>query len=284
MGGAVAVAAFASDRPPAADRLVLLAPAVWGWSSQAAQLPRQPVGSRTSDGSTALEPPDWAVRDIRASDNLVELLRMGRDPDMIFATRFDALCGLVDLMETASRDLGRTRVPTALFYGAHDQIIEDEPMALALERAGEPPNLRTAYYRRRLAPAEPGPAGPARLWGRGGLPARSRRAVPVGRPAGSRRIVSASKPSCLPGKSRRRICRAQKSAQGRLSSGHDAFRFAVFRRTTKACTPSLTRKPASGPLSRCTPPRGARRWAAAACGTTAPRPRRWRTFCVCRAA
>ncbi len=34
LGGAVAIEAFASDRPPAADRLVLLAPAVWGWSSQ----------------------------------------------------------------------------------------------------------------------------------------------------------------------------------------------------------------------------------------------------------
>ena len=36
MGGAVAIDAFASDRPPDADRLVLLAPAVWGWSSQPA--------------------------------------------------------------------------------------------------------------------------------------------------------------------------------------------------------------------------------------------------------
>ena len=34
MGGAVAITAFASDVPPAADRLILLAPAVWGWSSQ----------------------------------------------------------------------------------------------------------------------------------------------------------------------------------------------------------------------------------------------------------
>ena len=34
MGGAVAIEAFASDRPPDADRLVLLAPAVWGWSTQ----------------------------------------------------------------------------------------------------------------------------------------------------------------------------------------------------------------------------------------------------------
>src|SRR5690606_23944502 len=34
MGGAVAIAAFASDTPPEADRVILLAPAVWGWSAQ----------------------------------------------------------------------------------------------------------------------------------------------------------------------------------------------------------------------------------------------------------
>ena len=34
MGGSVATAAFGSDRPPDADRVVLLAPGVWGWSSQ----------------------------------------------------------------------------------------------------------------------------------------------------------------------------------------------------------------------------------------------------------
>ncbi len=36
LGGAVAIEAFASNRPPAADRLILLAPAVWGWSRQPA--------------------------------------------------------------------------------------------------------------------------------------------------------------------------------------------------------------------------------------------------------
>ena len=50
LGGAVAIEAFASDRPPAADRLVLLAPAVWGWSSQPlayklALLARRPPGA-----------------------------------------------------------------------------------------------------------------------------------------------------------------------------------------------------------------------------------------------
>jgi alpha-beta hydrolase superfamily lysophospholipase len=144
MGGGVAILAFASDRPPEADRLVLLAPAVWGWSSQ-------PVANRASLwvaarllGSVAAEPPEIAVRDILASSNLPELYRMGRDPEMIFATRFDTLYGLVQLMEDASRGLGRVRAPTAYLYGATDQIIPREATLRAL--ASAPAGMRTAYY------------------------------------------------------------------------------------------------------------------------------------------
>src|SRR5690606_19087953 len=36
MGGSSTIAAFGSDAPPDADRVVLLAPGVWGWSSQSA--------------------------------------------------------------------------------------------------------------------------------------------------------------------------------------------------------------------------------------------------------
>ncbi|WP_262422896.1 lysophospholipase [Brevundimonas denitrificans] len=57
MGGAVAVAAFASDRPPAADRLVLLAPAVWGWSSQPFSYRASLWAAARLMGSTALERP-----------------------------------------------------------------------------------------------------------------------------------------------------------------------------------------------------------------------------------
>ena len=62
MGGAVAIAAFASDRPPAADRVILLAPAVWGWSAQG------PVNSAglwiaaRAMGDRAVDAPEWAVR------------------------------------------------------------------------------------------------------------------------------------------------------------------------------------------------------------------------------
>ncbi len=146
MGGAVAVSAFASDRPPAADQAILLAPAVWGWSSQS--LPNRVslwVAARVL-GSRAVEPPDWAVRDIRATDNLVELIANGNDPRFLRSTRFDALYGLVDLMESATNALGQMRGPVALLYGALDQIIEKGPMRRALVRSGSPPNLRTAWY------------------------------------------------------------------------------------------------------------------------------------------
>lgn len=146
MGGAVAVSAFASSRPPDADRLILLAPAVWGWSSQ-------PWTSRAGlwlaarlMGGIAASPPDWAVRDLMATDNLPELRRMSRDPGMIFETRFDTLYGLVGLMEGASGRLGALPGPTLLAYGGRDQIIPPAAMARALAVAGEPAGLTTAFY------------------------------------------------------------------------------------------------------------------------------------------
>ncbi|ADL02121.1 alpha/beta fold hydrolase [Brevundimonas subvibrioides] len=146
MGGAVAICAFASDRPPVADQAILLAPAVWGWSSQNVANRASLWAAARLLGGRAVEAPDWAVRDIRATDNLAELVANGTDPLFIRATRFDTLSGLVDLMESAARQLGQVRVPTMLMYGAHDQIIEPGPMRRALVQAGDPPNLRTAWY------------------------------------------------------------------------------------------------------------------------------------------
>jgi acylglycerol lipase len=146
MGGAVAIAAFASDRPPDADRVILLAPAVWGWSAQG---PLNSAGlwiAARAMGDRAVEAPEWAVRDRLASDNRLELFRNYRDPNSLITTRFDTLYGLVDLMETASRRLGEIEAPTLLFYGAHDNVIQDRPMRQALDRAGPRLGLRTAFY------------------------------------------------------------------------------------------------------------------------------------------
>jgi alpha-beta hydrolase superfamily lysophospholipase len=144
MGGAEAIEAFASDHPPDADRLILASPAVWGWSSQplinrvALWIAAHTIGSRS------IEPPDVVVDHITASDNLGELRRMGLDPDLVWGTRPDAVYGLVDLMDRASRDVAKLKLPSAYLYGAHDEII---PKAAAFPAAARmPAGMPTAYY------------------------------------------------------------------------------------------------------------------------------------------
>ena len=144
MGGAVAICAFASDSPPEADRLVLLAPAVWGWSSQ-------PVPNKTLLWLSArlapdrpVTPPEWLSSAVQPSDNLEELQAMGRDPQMIWGARPDTLFGLVSLMETASRDIGLFKAPIAYLYGARDQVIPQSPSLSAAARIK--PSDRTAWY------------------------------------------------------------------------------------------------------------------------------------------
>jgi alpha-beta hydrolase superfamily lysophospholipase len=145
MGGAVTIEAFASDRPPSADRVVLLAPAVWGWSTQ-------PLPNKTALWLTAhvapsldLEPPRFVTNSIQASDNIDELRRMGRDPLMLWGARVDALYGLVRLMERASRDIGRIGPPTLYLTGDHDQIVP--PAAARRAARNLKPQDRSGDYR-----------------------------------------------------------------------------------------------------------------------------------------
>lgn len=144
MGGAVAITAFASERPPDADRLVLLSPAVWGWGEQ--PLPNTIalwLGAHVAPGR-ALEPPPFITRRIRASDNIDILRTMSRDRNLIFGARIDALYGLVDLMQHAQDQIGRVRVPTFYAYGAHDQIIPQAAAERAAAKLGA--GGRTAFY------------------------------------------------------------------------------------------------------------------------------------------
>lgn len=144
MGAATAIAAFSSDDPPRADRLVLVAPAVWGWST----MPRSYaatlwVGAHTFPYRNVV-PPKGVVRRITPSDNTAMLRKLGRDRNMLFTTRIDAVYGLVRLMERASDGAGDIKAPTAFLYGAKDQII---PKASALKAARKlPPSARTALY------------------------------------------------------------------------------------------------------------------------------------------
>jgi len=144
LGGAVAIETFASDRPPAADRLILLAPAVWGWSHQPLSYKAALwVADHTAPG-WAVTPPDWLTTHISPTDNRDELIAMGRDPLMVWGARADALYGLVVTMQRAWRETGDLRAPTLYLYGAHDEIIPKGPAFEAAARL--PANDRTAYY------------------------------------------------------------------------------------------------------------------------------------------
>lgn len=144
LGGAVAIEAFASDRPPAADRLVLLAPAVWGWSSQPlAYRALLWLADHVVPGKV-FRPPRWLTAHISPSDNRPELVAMGRDPLMIWGARSDALFGLVGAMQRAQDEVGDVRAPTLYLYGAHDEIIPRGPTRKAVGRL--PSTSRSAYY------------------------------------------------------------------------------------------------------------------------------------------
>lgn len=144
MGGAVAIEAFASDRPPAADRLVLLSPAVWGWKSQ--PLPNKTLlwFAARFTGPKVYQPPDWLVSKVAPTDNRDELIAMGKDPLMVWGARSDTLYGLVEMMQRAWDKIGAVQGPAVYFYGAHDHIIPKRAAFTAAKRLQ--PAVRSAYY------------------------------------------------------------------------------------------------------------------------------------------
>lgn len=144
MGGAVTISAFASERPPTADRLVLIAPAVWGWSTQG--LPNRIALWTLAHLAPGRElmTPDWMARRYRSTDNLEHLRRMSQDRNLIFRTRIDAMYGLVQLMQRGQDLVGQTRAPTLYLYGASDDII---PKSAAFRAAAKLKRTdRSAYY------------------------------------------------------------------------------------------------------------------------------------------
>jgi acylglycerol lipase len=145
MGAATIMSAYASAAPPVADRVVLLAPAVWGWSNL--PLPYRTtlwLGAHTM-GSRPVTPPRVVTRRIRATDNEAALRAMGRDPNMIFETRIDVLYGLVRLMEAAFRSAGTLPGDrTAVFTGQNDQIVPRHAFVALAPRL--PQGVRTVDY------------------------------------------------------------------------------------------------------------------------------------------
>lgn len=128
MGAAVAMVAAAGRSEPIADGLILVSPALWGWSNLDfvkrtalwAMMQIAPGAHLTGQGLS-----------IKPSDNEQMLIALGRDPYVIKRTRIDAINGLVDLMEAAWRAAPGVRTPAFVLYAIGDEVVPSGPIAQA---------------------------------------------------------------------------------------------------------------------------------------------------------
>jgi alpha-beta hydrolase superfamily lysophospholipase len=130
MGGAVVLTALESQSPPAADGIILVAPAVWSRSDmpltyRAALF----LAAHLLPGLILSNNAASRVVTIIPSDNIEMLRALSRDPLFQKRTRTDTLFGLVNLMDEArsAPERIKTAPPILLVYGANDQIIPAKP-------------------------------------------------------------------------------------------------------------------------------------------------------------
>lgn len=140
MGGAVVLNAVA-DGAAEVDGAILVAPAVWGWSTLAFPL-------NLILWTSAHTTPGMAVTgeslDRWPTDNIEILREMSRDELMVFETRIDAVYGVVSLMDDAYARAGRMPPPVLVLYGDHDEIIPPRPVADVIDAMC--PHRRVATY------------------------------------------------------------------------------------------------------------------------------------------
>ena len=141
MGGAVAIVALADPTFPKVQGVILSAPAVWGAETM------NPIFR----GTLWLAAHTFPYRELTGSDlkilassNYPMLVAMAHDPQIIKATRVDAIYGMVQLMDSAYEKIPFIHTPTLLLYGKHDQVIPPEPVKSAITRFSQPVDY--AYY------------------------------------------------------------------------------------------------------------------------------------------
>ncbi len=130
MGGAVALYTLGGDEN-AADGLILVAPAVWGW--RPLNIIYKPVlwltarlmpGKKFSGRTLKREP----------SDNIDALIAMSKDPLVIKKTRIDAIVGLTRMMKHGMKAAPDIKIPTLQVYGEKDDMVPDKMFRRLLKR------------------------------------------------------------------------------------------------------------------------------------------------------
>ena len=145
MGGAVALSAFASDNPPAADKLILSGPGLRGWGAMN-PLYRASLwmSARTRPGWVVVPPRRFVT--IRPTDNEEMLRHIWADPLRLKDNRIDQVHGVVSLMESAHKRAPNlpASLPVLISYGAKDIVIPEDAVKRTTPRL--PDHVRTVYY------------------------------------------------------------------------------------------------------------------------------------------
>jgi len=141
MGAAVVLSAVAEEQTAEISGLVLVAPAVWGWSSL------NPL-YKTTLWLAAHMAPSWQLTgsglNIQPSDNIEMLRDNYYDDNVIKGTRADAIYGLVGLMDDGYFAVDAVDLPVLLLYGEKDEIIPRKPLDSVLGRL--PDGNRVVLY------------------------------------------------------------------------------------------------------------------------------------------
>ena len=142
MGAAVALSALAEQESLDVSGLILVAPAVWGWSTL------NPL-YKTTLWLTAHTFPAWTLTGsglkIQPSDNIEMLRDNYYDDNVIKGTRTDAIYGLVGLMDDGYFAVDQLDLPILLLYGEKDEIIPRDPLESVVARL--PEDNRVALYK-----------------------------------------------------------------------------------------------------------------------------------------
>jgi alpha-beta hydrolase superfamily lysophospholipase len=141
MGAAVLMRMAAMPDAPKVDGYVLVAPAVWGRAEMNVFMR---AGLWFMAGAFPGMTATGSIARVTPSDNHAALVRLSNDPLTIHDTRFDAVRGLVDLMDAAQASAASLRVPVLFLYGGKDDLIP--PRATAVTWRALPPGARMAFY------------------------------------------------------------------------------------------------------------------------------------------
>ena len=145
MGGAIVLTAMTQDRPPTADGVILVAPAVWDRS----HMPFYQTWALWIASHTL----PWMQLsakglDILPSDNIDMLRKLSADPLVIKSTRIDTIGGLVDLMDTAFSLSPQLTTRSLILYGARDEVV---PKAPTLDMMSRLPRAKQGEGRHQIA-------------------------------------------------------------------------------------------------------------------------------------